>query len=80
MKFYHCSGRDTEPFPHFGAVDRIFSRGSGRRVVLKKKRPVVMPETFDGAVDWPTYRQYFETCSEINGWNEAGQAHVLGVL
>ena len=77
----------------FGAVDRIRCPGAVvafSQIVLKKKiveepwtiameRPVVMPETYDGTGDWPTYLQYFENCGELNGWDAARQAQVLGV-
>ena len=45
----------------------------------KMDRPVVMPETFDGTGDWELYRQYFDNCAEINGWDDARRAQVLGV-
>ena len=43
------------------------------------RKPLVMPETFDGSSVWQDYKVHFEMCANINGWNDQEKATYLAV-
>ena len=45
------------------------------------KKPIIMPDIFQGDVedDWEEYKENFESCAEINGWDEATKCKFMSV-
>ena len=33
-------------------------------------RPLIMPDRYDWSSHWLDFRAHFESCAEINGWND----------
>ncbi|KAJ8041081.1 Retroviral-like aspartic protease 1 [Holothuria leucospilota] len=42
------------------------------------RRPLMLPESFDGSQPWEDYLTHFESVAEINGWNRKQMARFLG--
>ena len=41
------------------------------------RKPCITPDRFDGSIPWRDYREHFEACASINGWNETEKARFL---
>ena len=47
--------------------------------VNQPRRPVVMPDKFDGSVGWQDYFAHFELCAHLNSWTFSQKATYLAV-
>ena len=54
------------PPPQYPSVDRF-------------KKPLVLPDKFDGSVGWQDYHAHFELCAELNYWSISQKASYLAV-
>ena len=52
---------------------------NSRSPFMGHKKPVVMPDKFDGTGTWSDYLAHFEMCATINAWNEPQKANFLAV-
>lgn len=47
--------------------------------MAKSHKKLVTPATYDGSTSWTDYHAHFETCAEINGWNDTDKGLYLAV-
>ena len=40
-------------------------------------KPLIMPDRYDGSTHWSDYRAHFESCADINGWNDYHKSRFL---
>lgn len=62
-------GTNTNPFSHEHATNISSER--------KTKRPVKVPDDYDGKQPLREYLMHFETCASINGWHDGEKAMFL---
>ena len=43
------------------------------------RKPLVLPDKFDGSVGWQDYFAHFELCADLNRWNPREKANYLAV-
>ena len=43
------------------------------------KKPIILPDKFDGTVGWQDYHAHFELCADLNGWTPRQKASYLAV-
>lgn len=43
------------------------------------RKPIVMPDIYDGESSWDRYLAHFTTCVEINGWTDIEKCKFLSV-
>ena len=41
------------------------------------RKPIIMPDSYDGQTKWDSYLAHFVACSEINGWTDEEKASFL---
>ena len=46
-----------------------------RRITTRK--PVILPDHFDGSISWLDYQAHFETCADVNEWDDVEKARFL---
>ena len=44
---------------------------------VKRQRPLLVPDRYDGKTAWREYRHHFDACKDINGWEDAEAASFL---
>ena len=49
----------------------------GKMLERKNRRPNITPDRYSGKVWWREYHRHFESCREVNGWNEEQSARYL---
>ena len=59
-------GQDQAPVPVMPEGTRRFSR-----------KPCVYVDRYDGTTPWTDYKAHFETCAELNGWDDIEKANFL---
>ena len=43
----------------------------------RAKKPIAMPEMYDGKTSWLDYKSHFESCAIVNGWTELEKCDFL---
>ena len=43
------------------------------------RKPVVLPDKFNGSISWQDYIAHFDLCAELNNWTDAQKANYLAV-
>ena len=56
---------------------RIIVDEDGGSLERKCRRPNIIPDRYKGKILWKEYFQHFESCREVNGWNEEQAARYL---
>ncbi|PIK47550.1 hypothetical protein BSL78_15568 [Apostichopus japonicus] len=51
---------------------------SSERVASAFRKPIILPDVFDGQGKWKDYLQHFLSCADINGWSNGEKARFLG--
>ena len=64
------------PVQFQGSEQRPLCVGQGQ---AKSRKPVVMPEKFDGSDTWEDYITHFELCADLNGWTPREKGNYLAV-
>ena len=49
----------------------------GKMLERNNRRPNITPDRYSGKVWWREYHRHFESCREVNGWNEEQSARYL---
>ena len=44
---------------------------------VKRQRPLLTPDRYDGRTQWHEYQHHFEACKEVNGWDDVEAASYL---
>ena len=60
----------------------MFDQGMTQNHILsshKSSKPIVMPDHFNGSIPWTDYMAHFETCAEVNNWNDIDKSRFLTV-
>ena len=69
--------RSSNPFRSDDGVSRLAKSSSELPAERKIRKPVKLPEDFDGKQPLREYLMHFERCAIINGWNEEEKAMFL---
>lgn len=51
--------------------------GEGKMLERNNRRPNITPDRYSGKVLWREYHRHFESCREVNEWNEEQSARYL---
>ena len=63
---------------NLGQIEPLIARrGQQPNVNSKPCRPIILPDHFDGSVQWSDYLIHFETCAEVNQWIDSEKAKFL---
>ena len=58
-------------------MQRNFEDNLQSNVIFKQQKPLMLPDRYTGEVPWMDYVAHFNSCAQINGWNEVQKGDYL---